>query len=207
MSDPSAPTLLERVSTKEKKKKSTKDDDDDLDRDWKADYKALKKATSAEQKELKDLKEKYTCPVVTYEDKDKWKEACKVLEREVEEFCERSLKDPGNQFGMKVLVELEEMIATKLHQILMGKHKQFCELKAKEIRTALQAASNAYIERVRDESGFQISKPYPAFNYSVVRHMMLGVFLEITNSKNFRLGAKPEEVLELERKAAKLKNK
>mmetsp|Transcript_7293 Transcript_7293/g.17645 ORF Transcript_7293/g.17645 Transcript_7293/m.17645 type:complete len:211 (+) Transcript_7293:145-777(+) len=203
-----APTLLEKASGSKKEKKAKRDslaDDDDDNRDWRADYKALKKTTAADIKEFNALKEKFTVPVVTYEDKDKWKEACKVMEREVEEFVSRSLRDPGNQFGMKLLVELEELMTTHLHRLLMGKHKAYCELKAKEIRTGLQAASNAYIERVRDEGGFQITKPYPDFNYSVVKHLMLGVTLEISQSRNFRLGKAPDEVLELEKKTSKLK--
>ncbi|CAD7951244.1 unnamed protein product [Amoebophrya sp. A25] len=196
----------EKKKKKEKKEESRASyGDDDDNRDWRGDYKALKKSTAAEIKELQALREQFTVPVTTYEDKDRWKEACKFMEREVEEFCKRSMKDPGNQFGVRVLGELEEMMTTQLHNLLQGKHRQYCELKAKEIRTALQAASNAYIERVRDESGFQLTKPYPDFCWSVAKHMLLGVQLEITQSKNFRLGKLPDEVLELEKRTSKLR--
>lgn len=70
---------------------------------------------------------------------------CIILQ--VEEFVYLEMKEPG-AFPLKVLTNLEAIIAEHLFRILQNQHKPYCEQKAKELRMAAQAASNAYQERV-----------------------------------------------------------
>lgn len=164
-----------RLRSKERKK------DIDLEE---MDARELKKNYEKICKQMVKMKEEHTIPRLEYDDKESWKASCKAMEKAAEAFVYAEMGEIG-PFPLKTLTNLEGMLTDHLYRILLEQHKPYAEMKAKEIRMAMQAASSAYTERVRDDQGFLLSRPYPDFNFSAMKHLLIGVCLEFSNSEGF----------------------
>jgi len=179
--------MSKRLSSKERSKEPEEEKYDFVNiEDKEVDIKEAKKEFRKIERKNKEYEEMYTIPPLEYEDREVWKGNMKLMEKALEEFIYKELNDPCSAFPLKTLTNLEGLIAEHFLNLLQGKHKLWCENQAKIMRMGLQAASSAYVERVRDESGFLLAAPYASFNFSVAKHMMIGVCLEITNSENFK---------------------
>lgn len=75
-----------RVSSKTRRSSTSKEPttaEERERRDYKEELRALKKTAGEESRELKKMREQFTVPVVSYDDKEEWKMACKKLEKAV----------------------------------------------------------------------------------------------------------------------------